>query len=74
VHYTDIANKPHSTFNRVLEFCELDKSGRVESYLDRINISDMDYKWKDRFNDKEKEILTNITGESKFKHLLNGED
>ena len=70
IYYKDIITNPHSTFDRLFEFCELKKSKRVASYLGALNLSNMDQKWKKRFNAEEKEILFKIVGDTKFKHLL----
>ena len=73
IRYKDIVTNPHLTFNRLFEFCQLGKSRRVETYLDKINLSTMDYKWKDRFDNEEKEILARIVGDSNFTYLLDGD-
>jgi len=70
LYYKDIVTNPHSTFDRLFEFCDLKKSKRVASYLDALNLGNMDQKWKKRFNDEEKETLFKIVGDTKFKHLL----
>lgn len=74
VNYRDIIGNPLATFNHIFDFCGLRKSKRVASYIDRIQLNNRDYKWKEKFTDEEKEMLNTITGEGKFKELLHDAD
>jgi len=74
VHYKDLVDNPHPTFNRIFEFCGLSQSKRVESYLDKMNLNSRDYRWKEKFSDEEKALLTKITGDGKYIYLLNNDD
>lgn len=73
VKYEDIIKYPVSTILDILEFCGLNTSRKVPWYLERIAFHDMNQKWKEKFSDKEKEILEEIIHEPEFRTLLDHE-
>ena len=69
VRYGDIIRSPASTFQRIFEFCDLPASRRVDWYLERVTLHDMNVKWRARFSDQERRMLSRVIHEPALREL-----
>lgn len=61
--YEDLCGDPKATFEKVLEFSELSYSNGFIKSISKKVLENRNYKWKEDFTDKQKEILNDILGD-----------
>jgi len=70
VNYRDIVSSPRQTFSKIFDFCGLDRSPRVEWYLGKTALRNMNTKWQVKLSDEEKVMLEQLIDESRFRRLF----
>jgi hypothetical protein len=70
VNYSNIISSPVATFNSIFDFCKLRRSPQVQWYLNNITLENMNYKWQERYSDKDIKELEQIIHEPEFRRLL----
>ena len=70
IRYSDMVNSPYDTFKRVFHHCNLKDSRKVNWYLNKANMRNMNTKWKTRYTAIEKDELDRIIHEPELRTLL----
>ncbi len=70
VRYEDTVENTKETFARILEFCGLELTDRVEKYLDYKELRNMNYKWKQNLTVNQKQQIDEIIHEEKYREYL----
>lgn len=60
IRYEDFCSNPKGIFKKVIQFCELKDDTTFEKVIERYQIKDAGYKWKQELTDEQKEILENV--------------
>ena len=70
VNYRDLIFTPWDTFTRIFEFCGLSFSRRVEWYLGKTSLRNMNTKWQVKLTSEEQNMLEQVIHEPRFCRLL----
>ncbi len=73
VMYKDIVEEPEKTFSNILDFYDLKCNSRIERYLKRKELENMNRRWREELDGKEKEHLDQIIHEEEYLKILNHE-
>jgi Sulfotransferase family len=64
VHYEDFVAEPDAVLDEMATFCELPPSERTHDFLrDRVDIRDMNQRWREAFEPAEIEMLDELIGD-----------
>ena len=65
LRYEDFVADPHRVLDEITAFCGLDRSAKVHEFVDaRIEVRDMNFRWAERFDAGEIEMLNELMGDS----------
>jgi hypothetical protein len=68
--YENLINFRNSTLEKVLDFCDLKSSARLYKYLEKSNLENMNYKWRERLDNKQKMELYDLIYEEKYRQYF----
>ena len=64
LRYEGFISEPHASLRQMTEFCELPQSSEAEDFLSsRVELSDMNMRWRQVFDDSEIEVLRTLVGD-----------
>ena len=65
VRYEDFVGDPHLVLDELADFCCLPRSRDAHDFLDaRVELEDMNLRWRDAFSPAELELLNEAMGET----------
>jgi len=70
VKYKDIVERPKEIFKDILDFFGVEYNDRIDWYIDQKDFKNMNYKWKEELNGKQKRMLDEIIHEPQYVELL----
>lgn len=68
VQYESLCKDPINVFKDVVDFCELEWTGKFEKDLARFSLRSQDFKWSEDLTDDQKNILEGILSEHLKRH------
>lgn len=63
IRYEDFCSRPELILEKVLEFCELKRSGRFKKTIRRVDIQNRNFKWAKDLSTEQKSILHDVLKE-----------
>jgi len=68
IRYEDLCQEPVATFQKAVEFCDLQWSPDFEAAVHRFSFKDTNYKWREHLTDAQQRILSESLGDTLKKY------
>ena len=70
IKYEELVRFKQLTMEKVIDFCELKNSQKLNKYLEKSFVKNMNYKWKKKLNDKQKNEIEETIVEQKYRQYF----